>query len=87
MNLFTHIACGLIRAYQVVFPPVWRFLFGPGAVCRFEPSCSHYGRQAIREHGVLKGSFLAVGRICRCHPWGGYGLDPVPPARHSSVHP
>ena len=46
--------------------------------CRFTPTCSQYARQAIVKYGPLKGTWLAVKRICRCHPWGGSGYDPVP---------
>lgn len=46
--------------------------------CRFTPTCSEYARQAIVRHGPLKGLWLAVRRILRCHPWGGSGYDPVP---------
>ena len=46
--------------------------------CRFYPTCSEYALQALREHGPLGGSWLAVRRICRCHPWNNGGLDPVP---------
>lgn len=46
--------------------------------CRFEPSCSHYAVDALRRHGVLRGSLLVLWRLARCHPWGGWGYDPVP---------
>lgn len=46
--------------------------------CRFTPTCSEYARQALLKHGPLKGMWLAVKRIFRCHPWGGSGYDPVP---------
>jgi uncharacterized protein len=61
-----------IRAYQLLLAPVL-----PPA-CRYLPTCSHYAEEAIALHGPLRGGVLAVGRLCRCHPWGGSGYDPVP---------
>ncbi|HYG75235.1 MAG TPA: membrane protein insertion efficiency factor YidD [Planctomycetota bacterium] len=61
-----------IRVYQVTL--AWLL----GGHCRFTPSCSVYGLEAIQEHGVLKGWWLAVCRICRCHPFCPGGYDPVP---------
>ncbi len=52
-----------------------------GRNCRYEPSCSVYADEALRVHGTIKGTKLAVKRFCRCHPWGGHGYDPVPPVR------
>lgn len=49
--------------------------------CRFHPSCSEYALDALELHGAGRGTWLAVRRVLRCHPWGGSGLDPVPPAR------
>ena len=63
----------IIRFYQLLLAP-----FLPPA-CRFQPSCSRYTIEALRYHGLLRGSWLAVRRIGRCHPWGGAGYDPVPP--------
>ena len=61
-----------IRFYQIcIFP-----LLGPS--CRFTPTCSEYARQAILKHGPVKGLWLAIRRLLRCHPWGGSGYDPVP---------
>ena len=68
---------GLIRFYQLTFASLF-----PGA-CRFEPSCSNYARMAIAEHGPLHGSLLSLRRLCRCHPWGDCGHDPVPPSARS----
>jgi putative membrane protein insertion efficiency factor len=71
---------GLIGAYQLLLSP----LLLPS--CRFEPSCSHYAQEAIATHGVLRGLALAMRRLLRCHPWGGSGYDPVPPARCEHAH-
>ncbi|MCJ2183088.1 membrane protein insertion efficiency factor YidD [Novosphingobium sp. 1949] len=46
--------------------------------CRFSPSCSQYAIEAVRAHGAIKGGYLAIWRLLRCHPWGGHGYDPVP---------
>ena len=64
-----------IRAYQLLVSP----LLGPR--CRFYPSCSSYALAAIREHGPVRGTWLAGRRLLRCHPWNAGGLDPVPPPR------
>lgn len=52
-----------------------------GGQCRFSPTCSHYAEEAIRTHGALRGSLLAVRRVLRCNPFGRGGIDPVPPRR------
>ena len=59
---------------------VYRYTISPwlGVNCRFHPSCSEYALEALKLHGVFKGSALAARRIGRCHPWGGSGYDPVP---------
>jgi uncharacterized protein len=67
-----------IRAYRWTISPAQAFLFGPACGCRFMPTCSQYALEAIYSRGVLTGSALTVKRICRCHPWGGCGHDPVP---------
>ena len=77
-----------IRVYRLTISPAQTFLFGPTGGCRFTPTCSQYALDAIREHGALAGGWLAARRICRCHPWGHCGHDPVPKQtvviRHSS---
>ena len=62
----------LIRAYQIVLGPFFR------GACRFEPSCSNYGIQAISRFGLLRGSWLTARRLLRCRPFGPCGPDPVP---------
>ena len=62
----------LIKIYQNLISPL------TPATCRFEPTCSHYSIEALKEHGVFKGSKLMIIRIFSCHPWGGSGYDPVP---------
>jgi putative membrane protein insertion efficiency factor len=49
-----------------------------GRQCRFAPSCSEFADEALARHGAWAGGWMAAGRICRCHPWGGHGYDPVP---------
>lgn len=67
------ILLGLIAAYRILLSPV----LGPS--CRFYPTCSAYAAEAIGTHGALRGAWLAVKRIGKCHPWHPGGVDPVPP--------
>jgi hypothetical protein len=62
----------LIKIYQFLISPLF-----PSS-CRYSPTCSHYTIDALKKYGVLKGGWLGVKRISRCHPWGGSGYDPVP---------
>ncbi len=62
----------LIRFYQGAISP-----FTP-ATCRYQPTCSSYSIEALQKHGLVLGGWLALKRICSCHPWGGSGYDPVP---------
>ena len=67
-----YLLLGLIRLYQLTFSRVM-----PPS-CRFEPSCSHYGYEAVQKYGAIKGGWMAVRRIGRCHPLNPGGYDPVP---------
>jgi uncharacterized protein len=68
----------IIRLYQMTVSPFLHWLAGPGAGCRFEPSCSQYFLEAVEVHGALRGTRLGFKRICRCNPWCTPGYDPVP---------
>lgn len=62
----------LIRGYKILLSPLF------AGACRYTPSCSEYMAEAVRLHGVLRGGWLGLGRLARCHPLGGHGVDPVP---------
>ena len=68
----TSVFIALIKAYQLALSPFF------GQQCRFTPSCSHYAIMALQTHGVLKGMWLTVKRLSRCHPWHTGGHDQVP---------
>lgn len=63
---------GLIRLYQMTLSPLI------GRSCRYTPTCSNYGIEAIRKYGPFKGGWLTIKRVLSCNPWGGSGYDPVP---------
>ncbi|MBI1954604.1 MAG: membrane protein insertion efficiency factor YidD [Proteobacteria bacterium] len=73
--MFARLIIALIYSYRFCISP-----FIPGR-CRFVPTCSQYAIHAIEYHGVLKGLWLALKRLCRCHPYGSYGYDPI--SKHS----
>ena len=86
VNAVQHTLVLGVRLYRGVISPAKVFLFGPLGRCRFTPSCSEFALEAIRTHGGLGGSWLALKRIARCHPWGGCGPDPVP-EREGEINP
>jgi uncharacterized protein len=75
-----YVLIGFLKLYRLVVSPLY------GQVCRYHPSCSQYALDAVTEHGAARGSWLAVRRLGRCHPWSAGGYDPVPP-RHTAAHP
>ena len=74
MTLGARIAGGLVRGYQLLLRPLLP------AACRFEPSCSEYARAALAGHGLMRGGWMALKRIARCHPFHPGGYDPPPGA-------
>ena len=75
MSPAAHLLALPVRAYRLLLSP-W-----VGHGCRFQPTCSAYALEALSRHGALRGSWLAIRRVGRCHPWGGDGFDPVPEAK------
>ena len=72
MSPLARIAALPVHAYRLVLSPLL------GQNCRYHPTCSAYALEALERHGAVKGSWLAMRRITRCHPWGGSGIDNVP---------
>jgi len=76
-----YLLIALLRGYRFAISPLY------GQVCRYHPSCSTYALEAVTVHGSLRGSWYAVRRLARCHPWAAGGYDPVPPRRDHAVAP
>ena len=77
MPLYDRFILLALRGYKLVLSP----LVGQG--CRFQPTCSVYAAEVLLGQGPLRGGWLTARRLCRCHPWGGSGYDPPPPARRN----
>jgi uncharacterized protein len=71
-NIFAIVLISFIKLYKITLSPF------VGNSCRYQPSCSQYGIEAIQKYGAIKGGWITTKRICSCHPWGGHGFDPVP---------
>ena len=76
--IITKILLGLIKLYQTLISPL------TPSTCRFQPTCSHYAKEAIDIYGARRGSILALKRLLKCHPWGKSGYDPVPPKNNKN---
>ncbi|MES9944895.1 membrane protein insertion efficiency factor YidD [Candidatus Thiodiazotropha sp. CDECU1] len=74
------IVISLIKLYQTILSPF------VGQHCRFYPSCSSYALEALEKHGVVRGLWLSIKRVSRCHPWHEGGVDPVPEPRRKQFH-
>lgn len=84
----------LLAAFLLLFLGIYRYaispvihMLAPGCGCRFTPTCSEYAVEAIRKHGPARGTWLAVRRLLKCHPWGDWGHDPVPQSCTCPKHP
>ena len=75
MNILIIILSFPIKVYRLIISPL------TASSCRFQPTCSEYALEALRKHGVLRGSLLSIQRVARCNPFGGSGFDPVPDRR------
>jgi putative membrane protein insertion efficiency factor len=75
VSIFAWPLIALVRVYQVTLGHVM------GGHCRFQPTCSHYAIEALKTHGAIKGSVLAIWRVLRCQPFARSGFDPVPPRK------
>ena len=78
-----------MRGLLIFVISAYRYLISPvlGPHCRFYPSCSAYAEQAVRSHGAVRGAWLAVRRVERCHPWNAGGIDPVPARNGGDAEP
>jgi putative membrane protein insertion efficiency factor len=81
MSFYETCVRGALRAYKLTLSPLI------GRQCRFLPTCSEYAAEALISHGPLRGSWMAAGRLCRCHPWGASGFDPPPPPPRRPAEP
>lgn len=78
LSIAARVAVFCVRVYQVVLSPLKQVLFGTSCGCRFQPTCSCYARSALLRYGFFCGSWYALRRILRCHPWHPGGYDPLP---------
>lgn len=77
-SVLARVAAFLVRVYQLTLSPLKQFFFGTSCACRFQPTCSCYAHAALLRYGFWRGSWYALRRILRCHPWHPGGYDPLP---------
>jgi putative membrane protein insertion efficiency factor len=82
LQWFSLVVLAIIEAYRAVLSPVLLSMWGPG--CRFEPTCSAYAAGAIARYGLVSGGWMAVKRLLKCQPLGGWGFDPIPSTRSAN---
>lgn len=78
-KIFIYPLIFIIKIYQFIFSPLI------GKNCRYLPTCSEYAIESLKLHGLLRGSFFAIRRILKCHPFGGHGFDPIPKRKQNKV--
>ena len=78
-KIFIYPLIFIIKIYQFIFSPLI------GKNCRYLPTCSDYAIESLKLHGLLRGSFFAIRRILKCHPFGGHGFDPIPKRKQNKV--
>ena len=78
-NILIYPLIFIIKIYQFIFSPLI------GKNCRYLPTCSEYAIESLKLHGLLRGSFFAIRRILKCHPFGGHGFDPIPKRKKNKV--
>ena len=78
-NILIYPLIFIIKIYQFIFSPLI------GKNCRYLPTCSEYAIESLKLHGLLRGSFFAIRRILKCHPFGGHGFDPIPKRKQNKV--
>ena len=78
-KIFIYPLIFIIKIYQFIISPLI------GQNCRYLPTCSEYAIESLKLHGLLRGSFFAIRRILKCHPFGGHGFDPIPKRKQNKV--
>ena len=80
MKIIAKLLKGMLGYFFLILIKIYQYFISPltSASCRYYPTCSQYGAEAVKKHGGFKGGWLTIKRIASCNPWGGHGYDPVP---------